>query len=180
MVENIENKTPNKQEQKKFRSLELELLEQVKRSANSHRYIEAYMLLWTSIEQFMLPSLIGFISRELKLKLPSKFAELQISQISRLYYFMSHDEELHSEIERVRKIRNKLVHKMYQQKNWKDIKSSFKKGLKDMAKILECFKDRFNGKTPIPSLQLYRNGWNAALEKVINELKNEQGRDASV
>lgn len=161
---------PGAKEKEVLATLEVELLNQAVKAVGSHKYIEAYVLLWTSIEQFMLPTLMGFIARNLKLTLPPRLSELPISHVTRLYYFISHDKELFLEIEKIRKSRNKLIHKMYVEKDWKSVKNKFKSGVKDMVITIEMLKDRLSGKKPIPSLQIYRRGWIDALEGLKKKL----------
>jgi len=169
---------PSLKEKKVFKSLEIELLNQVVRAMHSHKYVEAYVLLWTSVEQFMLPALIGYIVRNLKLTLPARFAELQISQVTRLYYFISHDKELFLEIEKIRKSRNKLIHKMYAEKSWVDVKTGFRKGMKEMTVTLELLRSRLSGETPIPSLQIYSRGWNDAIKKTKENIQKLHTRES--
>lgn len=161
---------PDSKERKETEGMANQLLKQCLKATRSHHYYEAYMLGWTSIEQFLLPDLLGFVSKKLKIDLPKDLPELPISHVIRLYYFISHDLELFRELERSRKIRNKLVHNLYKQQEWNHVKLSIKTDLKEMAILFGLFQDRFSGKTPIPALQIYRKGWNEALEQLKKNL----------
>ncbi len=162
---------PSKKEEESFKDLEMQILNQVLKSLKGHRQMEAYFLAWTSIEQFMLPRLIRFIAKELKVILPKDFSTIQISHLIRNYYFLTQDKELYDQLEKARKNRNKIVHEMYEKEDWKSIHAEYKKSLKkDIAPLLGLFSDRFNGQTSIPVLTLYSKGWNDGLEKIKNKI----------
>lgn len=162
-----ETPVPDKKEKENFKDLEIEILNQVAKSIKGHRMMEAYFLAWTTIEQFMLPRLIRFTARNLKIILPKDFSSMQINHLIKNYYFLSHDHALFLELEKARKNRNKLVHEIYEQEDWKSIKAEYKKCfVKDIKPLFRLFQDRFTGKTVIPSLTLYSTGWNDALERV--------------
>lgn len=162
---------PDKKEKDDFKDLEIEILKQIVKSIKGHRQMEAYFLAWTTIEQFMLPRLIRFVAKNLKITLPKDFSDLPVSHLIKNYYFLSHDQELYLELEKARKNRNVLVHEIYEKEDWKSIKIEYKKCLKeDIGPLFELFKNRFNGVTRIPVLTLYTNGWNDGLDKVKNHI----------
>jgi len=169
---------PDKEERAVYNNLETEIWDQTSKALKGNRHMEAYILAWSGIEQFMLPNLMRFIEKELNIKLP-KLDDIQASNLTRLYFFLSHDVELYNSLEKARKTRNKLVHSVSKHNSWSDVKKGFKKGLKeDVSPIMNLFQDRFKGKTPIPVLTLYTKGWNDALsseqdmlKKLISELE---------
>ena len=162
---------PDLKKRKEIEGMTTQLLQQCLKATKGRRYYEAYMLGWTSVEQFLLPDLLGFVSKKLKVNLPKNLPELPVSHVIRLYYFISHDKELFQELERSRKTRNKLIHNLYKQQDWSRVKLSLKTSLKkELGTLFELFQNRFSGKTPIPALQIYRKGWNEALEQLKEKL----------
>jgi len=165
---------PSDKERRLFVDLEIQILDQIGKAVKGHRPIEAYLLAWSIIEQFMLPRLTRFIAHKLKIVIPKGALEANCVHLIKYYYFMSHDQELFLELEKGRKNRNNLTHKLYEKESWSDIKKDFKKSLKkDIIKIFSLFQNRFNGKTSIPVLILYTRGWNDGLQKAQGILKKE-------
>jgi len=157
---------PSKEQKEFYKSLDLELMSQVIKAKKGHRYMEAYILEWSVVEQFLLPKLMLYIGDSLNIKLPGKLEEMHASQLIKLYLFLSHDKELYDSLEVARKTRNKLIHGVTKHTNWNEMKKGFRSGFKDeVIPLLVLFQDRFSGKTPIPVLTLYRNGWNDASDK---------------
>lgn len=169
-----ENKVviPTKKERQVFENLSTELLHQFVKAYKGNRSMEAYILAWSVIEQFMLPDLIKIIASNLKIKVPKNLADTHSAQLIKLYYFLSHDLELYNSLEKARKRRNKLVHSMHSHENWLQIKKGYKTGTsEDIKPLLVLFRDRFTGKTKIPVLNLYANGWNDMREETLKIIK---------
>lgn len=172
LIEEREVPIPSGKEKKEFLDLELEILNQIGKAVKGHRSMEAYFLAWSTIEQFMLPRLTRFVAQELKVVIPKDTLEANCVHLIKYYYFLSHDQELFLELEGARKNRNKLTHKLYEKSSWSEIKKDYKRGLKkDIVKIFSLFQNRFIGKTQIPVLVLYTNGWNDALQKAQEVVK---------
>lgn len=152
--------------------LKNELFEQFVDAKKSDRHMESFVLLWTLLEQFYIPDLISLISRRLKLDVPQGLSDMHASQSFKLYYYLSHDKELYDDLERCRKKRNKLMHRMYDHESWEEIQEGFKNGPKEyLVPAVYKVMDRFKGKTPIPVLNLYSNGWNDHRKKIDLVLK---------
>jgi len=149
-----------------------EIMEQVIKARKGHRYMESYILGWTTIEQFMLPDLINTISLRLKIDLPKNLSEIHASTLIKLYYFISHDKELYDALEQGRKTRNKLVHSIHKHKSWSEINNGFKSGIKeDIAPLYELIVKRYDETTPVPVLQLYKKGWDDCTKKIEEGFK---------
>jgi hypothetical protein len=177
MNKNFSNKkktiVPNKRERDDFTDLEIEILKRISKLIKDKdgSRMEAYFLAWTTIEQFMLPRLIRFVTKNINIVMPKDFFGSHVAQTIRNYYFLSQDRELYLGLEKARKNRNKLVHEIYERKDWKSINAEYVKCLKsDIGPVFSLFQDRFKGKTKIPVLTLYKNGWNDGLEKIKIEL----------
>lgn len=172
--ENKKPPIPPDKEKKKFLDLEMEILGQIAKAIKGHRPMEAYLLGWSVIEQFMLPRLIRFVAGRLKVVIPKESLETNYVHLIKYYYFLTHDHELFLALDKGRKNRNKLTHELYKKNDWESIKKDFKKYLKkDIADIFSLFQKRFNGKTLIPVLTLYSSGWNDALHEVKKVIKGE-------
>jgi hypothetical protein len=172
MKDNKKDASPNTKEKEVYDKLFLEIFEQVVKAKKGHRYMEAYILGWTVVEQFMVPDLIKFVSGRLKFKVQENLSELQASQLFKLYYFLSHDKELFDALEQGRKTRNKLTHSLYKHKNWVEVKDGFKDGLnKQIVPLTKLILKRYQGETSIPVLQLYSKGWEDCRKEILKELK---------
>lgn len=167
-IKSIETPKPDRKDNKIYNDLEIELLLQLSKSISGKRFMEAYFLSWTIIEQFMLPKLIQFTAHNLSVVIPKGTERKNINQVISLYYFLSHDHKLYLALEKARKKRNDYVHKIYNQDNWSAIKNGYKTSLKgEIREVLQLFSSRFKGETKIPSLSLYSKGWNDCREKIL-------------
>ena len=167
------NKVSNKKSKKeRFASHYEGIMKQHMKAVRGNHFMEAYILGWSSIEQFALPELIEHVSEKLKLKTPKGVSGTPAIHLIRYYYFLTHDKELYDALERARKRRNTLTHNLIKHETWKDVKDSYKDGLKiDILNLFELFIKRYEGDAPYPVLQLYADGWNACKESFREELE---------
>jgi len=127
--------------------------------------IEAQALSWSVIEQILLPKLIGWIIKILKISLPKDIDKLNIKNINLLYFAISHDEQLYKKLEEGRKKRNKMVHTIATLVSIKVVKKFAKESLILNIALQEEIMKRFSGEVQIPSINLYKNGWNDCVRK---------------
>lgn len=163
---------PTSKEKKFIETLEGQIMKQIFEDLRKKHFVEAYIFSWATIEQVMIPRLMKFISGRLEIKLSKSVWGLNQYVINQIYYCISHDKDLFDKLERGRKLRNQIIHKMYRQDNLSSIQKRALKGVKyNHRKLIPSILDRFSGKVPIPSLTLYAKGWNDSLDKAIEELE---------
>ncbi len=168
----IDYQVPNKVYLEFAKTLEGQIMLELKRSISDKHYIESVLLSWSTVEQLLVPKLLTYVATSLKVILPGDLDKLNAQTLNLVYYSFSHDKELYDRLEIGRKHRNDIVHKLYKQKTIDNIKGDCKKATRYiLAEIHKPIMDRFNGKVPIPSVNLYKNGWNDALDEVINDIK---------
>lgn len=171
--ENKKALVPNWEESEFAKTVDGQILLMVKRSIKDKHFIEAQALSWATIEELLLPRLIGWIAKELKLNLPKDVYKLNAQNINYIYLSISHDEHLYKKLEICRKQRNKITHQITKQENMKDIEKLAKLSTQSNLLLQREIMKRFSGEFLIPSINLYRNGWNMALDSVIKNLKME-------
>ncbi len=145
----------------------------VKSAIENKSFIEAQTLSWATIEQLFLPKLIAWIAREHKVNLPKKVYELNAQNTNLIYLTFSHDIELFQKLEQARKDRNNIVHELAKMGNIDSIKKAAKESTKTNVLLQGEIMKRFSGEFPIPSINLYRNGWNNALSSVLKKIETE-------
>ncbi len=161
-------------EQSKFaKSIEGQGMLLIKKSVDNNHFIESQVLSWSLIEQILLPGLISFVAKNLKIKIPKNIYKVNIQNIIYFYYCLSHDKDLYENLEKGRKLRNKVVHKLYKEENKKAIMNIAKESTLYNMLVLEAIEKRSMGEVLIPSVNLYRNGWNNALKKAVEIIKEE-------
>jgi hypothetical protein len=142
----------------------------IDRAIKNKHYLEAQTLSWAIIEQLLLPRLFTFIGKTLKISIPQNIFKRTIENIILCYLFISHDEELYNMLNMGRKKRNQIFHKICEQKNIESINRFAKASLLLNLNIQKDIMKRFSGEFPIPSINLYRNGWNDAIAAFLKEL----------
>lgn len=162
---------PNWEESEFAKTIDGQVMLMVKSAIENNSFIEAQTLSWATIEQLLLPRLIGWIAKVHKLSLPDEVYKLNAQSINLLYLTFSHDIELFQKLEQARKKRNEIMHKLTRLGDVVSIKKVAKESTKINVLLQEDIMKRFNGEVPIPSINLYRNGWNAALDGVLEKLK---------
>ena len=166
---------PTLKEKKFIETLEGQIMNQILKSIERKNFIEAYIFSWATIEQAMIPRLIKFVAERLKIKLSKSIWASNQFIINQIYYCISHDKDLFNKLEKGRKLRNKIIHKMYTHDKLSSIKKEALKGIKhNHAKLMPSILDRLHGKVIIPSLTIYVKGWNDALKKAIEKIKKTE------
>ena len=165
---------PNWEESKFAKTIEVQILVMLKKAAKDKHFIEAHALSWSTIEQLLLPRLIGWIAKVLKINLPNKIYKLNNQNLNFLYLCISHDEGLYKKLEKSRKQRNKIAHKLISLGNIKSINKLAKGCTLENIILQEEIMKRFSGEVLIPSINLYKNGWDDALNKAIKIIKEDK------
>jgi len=162
---------PNWRDSEFAKSIEGQVMIQIEKAIENKHFIEAEVLSWSTIEQILIPRLLKFIAGEFKMILPEGIYKLNSQSINYIYYCFSHDKKLYEKLEIGRGLRNQVIHKLFQENNIEKIKKIAKESTKASILIQEAIMERFSGKVLIPSLNLYRNGWNDCRMKTIEKLE---------
>lgn len=137
---------------------------------NKH-LIEAQVLSWSVIEQLLLPRLIAWIAKILKINLPKEIFKLNAQNVNFLYLCISHDEKLYKKLEENRKQRNKITHRLISLGNIDLINKLAKSCVESSILLQQEIVKRFTGESLIPSINLYRNGWNDCRTESVKRIK---------
>lgn len=164
---------PKWEESEFAKTIDGQIMIMLKKAIKDKHLIEAQALSWSAIEELLLPRLIGLIARILKISLPKEIYKLNAQSTNFLYLCISHDEKLYKKLEKSRKQRNKIVHKLTSLGDIKSIIKLAKDCTKSSVLLQEEIIKRFNGDALIPSINLYKNGWNDALNSVIKKIRKE-------
>jgi hypothetical protein len=135
----------------------------LKKSIENKFYIESHTLSWSTIEQLLLPRLISWLAEIHKLPLPKDAYKMNAQNINIFYLVLSHDIDLFKKLEKARYGRNKIIHKLSKLGDITAINQIAKDLTKENLELQEEIMKRFNGDALIPSINLYRDGWNDAL-----------------
>lgn len=169
----IKPKLPSKEEIEFSLSLEGKTIKYITECLGNKKIFEGYIYSWALIEQVLLVKLIKFIAKHLKIDVPNGLWKMNQMAINYFYYAISHDKKLYDNLEIGRKNRNKITHDLINQHNSDLLKKEITKALKhDWIKIISLIFNRLSGKEIVPSLKLYSDGWNNALDRIIENLKN--------
>jgi hypothetical protein len=164
---------PTKLQLEKVKYFEFELLDVSIDSYKNKQYLKSAMTSWSFIEEFFLPSSIESIAKSQKIKFQRGFIERQnVSQLIKYYYFISYDEEIFDLLTEARKLRNNLVHGVYESGSVKEIEERSQKSAKyNLHTVMEPLLNRLKGAVIAPSLMLYANGWNDMRAETIERLE---------
>src|ERR1035437_9014530 len=162
---------PNWKETEFAKTFEGQIMLHLEKSVDDKHPIESLLISWSMIEQISLPRLIKFVADRLKIELPSDIQRLNLQTTNLVYYCLSHDKLLFNQLEKGRKYRNEIVHQMDKEDSISKIEKNAAEATIFILEILKEINDRFAGKTLIPSINLYRNGWNDALSNIVDRLK---------
>ena len=154
------------------KTIDGQIMIMLKKAVKHKHFIEAQALSWATIEQLLLPRLISWIAKVLKINLPNEIYKLNSQNINFLYLCISHDEALYKKLEEGRKQRNKIVHRLTLLGDTTSINNLAKNCTKTNMLIQQEIMKRFNGIVFIPSINLYKNGWNDALNSCIKIIKS--------
>lgn len=164
---------PNWRESEFATTIDGQIMLMLERAIKNKHFIEAQALSWSFVEQLLLPRLIGWIVKKLKLNLPKEVYKLNAQNVNFLYLCISHDQKLYKKLEESRKQRNKIVHNLTLLGDIKTINKLAKKCTKSNVLLQKEIIKRFSGEVLIPAINLYRDGWNDALNKILKKLKND-------
>lgn len=166
---------PDWEESDFAKTIDGQIMVMLKKAIEDKHYIEAQALSWTGIEQLLLPRLIAWIAKVLKVDLPAEIYKTNIQNLNLFYLCISHDEELYKKLEESRKLRNKVVHKLTTLGDMKSIKEFAKDCTRVNLDLQREIMKRFDGVVLIPSTNLYRNGWNDGLNVICKKLELMKG-----
>lgn len=151
-----------------FRKVTKEIANAIKSGFSIH----ALMLASAIIEESVLPyitdtvlSRLGIIEKK-KILISDNFAIKNA-----LYFALTQDEDLYLKLDRFRKTRNKITHKIFSYQDLNKMHKEARVGIKYFVAVLEGVEDRLKGKIPIPVLTYYPKGWNEALNESIKVIK---------
>lgn len=139
------------------------LLEYVVKAAKDGYPIEYFMVAYQVIQEIEVPRLRKMVLHRLGLKeFVKKFDDEKSAYSENLEYLaLTHDIELFILLEKARKIRNELAHKLTESEDLEDARTLAKNALKGtFFNLLGAIQGRWNGVKLIPVLALYVNGWN--------------------
>lgn len=165
---------PNWEESEFAKTIDGQVTLMVKSALENNSFIEAQTLSWATIEQLLLPRLIDWVAKVHKLNLPDEVYKLNAQSINLLYLTFSHDIELFHKLEQARKKRNEIMHKLTKLGDVVSIKKAAIESTKTNVLLQKEIMKRFSGEVQIPSINLYRNGWNDALDGVLKKLKLDE------
>jgi len=155
-------------------SFEANLIKHLSRYIDNDNYLAAFLVASQTIESIFLPEKILYLTRKLGIYgIESSSDKYNFFQKNLLYLALSHDNETFLLLEKFRKHRNDIVHRLKKEKESEKIEIEIKQFLKTCyVDIL----DNFVESRPVPVLELYSRGWNdfrAIMVKRIQEMKNE-------
>lgn len=151
-----------------------QIVTEMRRARNDKHLFELYIYTWSLIEEVFLPEFISLILKNLKIDSPSSLERLNQFSINHFYFAISGgDKELFEMLEKARSTRNKYIHKLIGSNNLPVDDKKVQRDLSSLAKILEAFKMREEGKTKIPSIDRYYQGWNDAIKECLRVVENK-------
>lgn len=162
---------PNWKESEFAKTLDGQIMAMLIKAIEDKHFIEAQALSWSTAEQLLLPRLIAWIAKILKVNLPKDIYKINAQNINFLYLCISHDEKLYRKFEESRKKRNKITHKLTSLGDTKSINKLAKDCTETNIMLQQEIMKRFNGEVLIPSINLYKSGWNDALDMAIKKIK---------
>lgn len=166
---------PNWEETEFVKTIDGQIMVMLNEAIKNGHFIEAQSLSWAGVEQLLLPRLIGWIAKILEISLPKDIFKLNTQSINFLYLAISHDDGLYKKLEDNRKKRNKMVHKLILLGDKKSINKLAKECTVTHLELQQEIIKRFDGRILIPSINLYKNGWNDAVNKIVANLKEAKG-----
>lgn len=146
----------------------LGIVKEIMRAKKSGFLLHALMLASSVIEENMLPHLTNMVLSRLELTDKKNILSSDNFAIKNaLYFALTQDTDLYLILEKFRKIRNKITHKIFIYYDLDRVNKEAEEGFKCFKSIVEEIGGRLNGKIPIPILTYYPKGWNAALKQVV-------------
>ena len=161
---------PNWEESEFAKTIDGQIMVMLKKAIDGKHFIEAQTLSWSTIEQILLPRLLGWIAKILKINLPKDVYRLNAQSVNFLYLCISHDEKLYKKLEEGRKKRNKIIHKLTSLGGTESINNLAKDCTKTNILLQQEIMKRFDGKVLIPSINLYKDGWEDCRAEILRSL----------
>lgn len=151
---------------------ELNLTETALTAYKQKDYMRAAMLSWSYIEEYFLPYFIDFVAKRQKINLDASILDnVPVAHLIRYYYFISYDELLFLELEKARKLRNKMVHRIYQTRSIKTADTRAKESAKfNIDLIVGAIFDREEGKVVPPALRIATDARNSLRHEIRERL----------
>lgn len=171
--EKKESIRPSQEESRIAKDIDSQIIAMLKEAIVDCHFIEAQTLSWSAIEQLLLPRLIGWIAKEFGVSLSKETDRLNSQNLNLIYLCLSHDEELYKKLEICRRQRNKITHKLTSLGDINSVNKIAKSYTEANILLQQEIMKRFDGIVPIPSINLYRKGWNDALNSAIKVIRKK-------
>jgi len=157
----------------------VKLSEYAAKSKKEGYIIESFIIVYQIMQEMFLLELRRRTLVALGLrKLEKKFSKQQNSyNINLEYVALTHDIELFELLEKTRKIRNELIHKLSSDESFNVSKQKAAKAYKLVQKLVGEISKRLKGTKPIPVLNLYPKGWNDCRAQSIKNFGFEEKND---
>ena len=150
----------------------LNLTDEIVKAWKKGYVLHSLILSSSIIEEVLIPHLTDMVFIRLGISNKKMLLNQENFYIKNLLYFaLTQDSKLFEKLEKYRKIRNKVTHKIIKYQNIDKIKEEADKGLKCFRDIVKEVRSRLKGETPIPVLSYYPKGWNDAINKVLERIK---------
>ena len=166
---------PSEKAQLLAKHFELQLIESSIAALEVKDFIKSAMLSWSYIEEYFLPTFISYVAAKQKVELTGLLYEnANAYQLVRYYFLITYDRELFDILEKARKLRNNMTHKIYEAKSMTEIELNAKKSAEfNLKTALRPIFDRQDGSLVIPALRIYfdaRNDLRRELREKVKDL----------
>ena len=132
--------------------------------------VEYFLIIWSLLEQVLLPDLIKSIAHRLSLKEFPNLDKKRFSDLINTYYFLSHDDVIYKKLLTTNNRRNKLIHDLFKG-NPKKVDKEALNIIMYLIDLIEQVIDRSSGKVIVPVLTLYSKGWEDMKLNITNKLR---------
>lgn len=157
------------------------IIDLVRKKLNSKDYLSSFLLTSQVLENILLPYLIKYLIIRLGIKHNIISEENKLYKLNQIYLSMFQDNKLFGQLERHRKNRNKLIHKITEFTDLKKIDRQAKDYFHECKNVLKEVLYRLNGTKEIPVLTLYPRGWEDFRKAMIKKLdEKEKEIDAEI
>ena len=150
----------------------IDLATYISLSETKGHIIESFIIIYQIMQDLFLTDLIFKTIKLLKLDdIEDEISNQQKAYNLNLEYVtLSHDLELYRLLERARKIRNEITHKLISDESFDVSQKKARDGFKLVKQIIKEINDRLKGDKSIPVLTLYPRGWNDCLSQFHKNL----------
>jgi hypothetical protein len=150
-----------------------EIIEEIKKAKKQGYLLHALMLSSSIIEEVLLPHLTEMVLARLKIINKKAIFTNKVSVRNSLYFALTQDTVLYEKLEKYRKTRNNVVHKIFNYQSIEKLNKEADIGLKYFIDISSDIGDRLSGKAPLPVLTYYAKGWNDAIKKAVETINKK-------